>query len=350
MRIRGVCAVVGLLMGGAVFAHAPPQASGAIGHPTGTATGGPIRPRLAERLTSGSSGSDGYELSLVPGFTSAGTIVADTPVLYTEAVFLGAEWLDLDFAGDSVSGLDSFYEGYDGSNYSTLTSEYTENWIGGNSRRPLPTDGIHYGGHIIDPHPFIFPEVADVGVGAGAGNRENAELAAATTEICTLVGDGRLRLHGGNVVNYFPVYASRPRPLGSACAVHGYSQFLSGYCSNTTDQLPALFYATVFFSTAHDSSCDVEDKQTGHSPGLASLANSSARALAEVMTDPAFSGWMDSTGNEIDDKCAWTFNVPFVTFSNGTEWKLQGLWSNTAFDTGTGYLNAEGEKGCVDGH
>ena len=47
---------------------------------------------------------------------------------------------------------------------------------------------------------------------------------------------------------------------------------------------------------------------------------------------------------------AWTFNVPYVTFSNGSKWKVQGEWSNNAYNSGTGYPNRSGQKGCLDGH
>ena len=71
--------------------------------------------------------------------------------------------------------------------------------------------------------------------------------------------------------------------------------------------------------------------------------------MSDHRTDWDFRGFYDQLGNEIDDKCAWTFNVPYVTFTNGSIWKLQGLWSNAAYEAGTGYPNANGERGCVDG-
>jgi len=84
---------------------------------------------------------------------------------------------------------------------------------------------------------------------------------------------------------------------------------------------------------------------------LAALANVSGHELSEARTDPDSPGaWFDSSGQENGDKCAWTFNVPSVTFSNGTQWKIQGEWSNAAYTAGTGYPNSAGQKGCLDGH
>jgi hypothetical protein len=85
--------------------------------------------------------------------------------------------------------------------------------------------------------------------------------------------------------------------------------------------------------------------------GWPALANVSGHELSEARTDPASPGaWYDSKGEENGDKCAWTFNVPLVRFTNGTQWKIQGEWSNDAYSGGTGYPNSPGQKGCLDGH
>jgi len=69
------------------------------------------------------------------------------------------------------------------------------------------------------------------------------------------------------------------------------------------------------------------------SEGLRSLANVTSHEFMEAVTDasPGSStyGWIDSSGSEIGDKCAWTFNAP-VSLSNGTKWQLQEEWSNSA--------------------
>ena len=48
----------------------------------------------------------------------------------------------------------------------------------------------------------------------------------------------------------------------------------------------------------------------------------------------------NGSGAENGDKCAWTFNVPLVTFSNRSQWKIQGEWSNAAFQRGFIYQNS----------
>ena len=70
---------------------------------------------------------------------------------------------------------------------------------------------------------------------------------------------------------------------------------------------------------------------------------------SETITDqnPA-GGWTDTTGAENADKCAWTFGGSLITFSNSTQWKIQGNWSNAAYGTGRSYLGAG--SGCIDGN
>ena len=118
-----------------------------------------------------------------------------------------------------------------------------------------------------------------------------------------------------------------------------------GSCSGVTVQV------AFFFNLDGDAGCDPQDTSGLHSQGLAALANVSGHELSEARTDPDNPGaWYDKRGQENGDKCAWTFHVPLVTFSNSTQWKIQGEWSNHAYNTGAGYPNSPSQKGCLDGH
>ena len=139
---------------------------------------------------------------------------------------------------------------------------------------------------------------------------------------------------------YYAVYTDLPRGHAGYCAWHS-----SGTCGGTTVRF------AFFWKLDGDAGCDPQDTTTGNPQGLAALANVSAHELSEARTDPGSPGaWYDSSGAENGDKCAWTFNVPSVSFSNGSRWKLQGEWSNAAYTAGTGYPNSSGQRGCLDGH
>jgi hypothetical protein len=247
------------------------------------------------------------------------------PTAVDKAIFWGPSWANASFVGDKVSGLDSWYTGHNGSNYAATVDEYTDTVNGGHR---VGSSGLVHQGHVIDTST------------ATGGNSASAILAEVQKQVTagSIVPDP-----AGN--GYYPVYSDVPRGHAGYCAWH----------SAGTVRLPSGSTVTVqfgfFFNLDGDAGCDPQDAQTGHSQGLAALANVTAHEIEEARSDPASPGaWYDSSGSENGDKCAWTFNVPSVRFPNGTRWKLQGEWSNAAYTAGTGYPNASGQNGCLDGH
>jgi hypothetical protein len=230
----------------------------------------------------------------------------------SDAIYWGPSWSNSTFVGDKITGLDSWYIGFSSSNYAKTSDEYT----GTNGTVGAVTTHL---GHFIDLST------------AGNGNSTSAILAEVCKEIVSPDP-------GGN--GYYPVYVDTKRGNNGYCAYHSV-----GTCHGVTVQF------AFFFNLDGDPGCDPADTTTGHSQGLAALANVSGHELSEARSDPANPGaWYDSSGAENGDKCAWTFNVPSVPFSNGTKWKIQGEWSNAAYTAGTGYPNSSGQRGCLDGH
>jgi hypothetical protein len=230
----------------------------------------------------------------------------------TQAIFWGPSWADSTFAGDKMTGLDSWYSGYSGSGYAGTATEYTDSaghHVGATTS---------YGGHVVD-----------TSTASGGGNA-GAILAEVARQVPNPDPSGN---------GYYAVYTDLPRGSAGYCAWHS---------SGTANGKPVQF--AFFWKLDGDPGCDPQDNQTGHSQGLAALANVTGHELAEAMTDPASPGaWYDGSGAENGDKCAWTFNVPFVSLG-GTSWKIQGEWSNAAYNAGTGYPNSSGQRGCLDGH
>jgi hypothetical protein len=135
------------------------------------------------------------------------------------------------------------------------------------------------------------------------------------------------------------VYVDLPRGNASYCAYHSW-----GSCGSTPIQF------AFFWHLDGDPGCDPGDTSGLHSQGLAAIANVSGHELSEARTDPEGSAWFDGSGEENGDKCAWSWpsGAPLlVTFSNSTEWKIQGEWSNAAYTAKTGFANGSGQKGCL---
>jgi hypothetical protein len=227
----------------------------------------------------------------------------------TENIFWGTSWGSN--AGDKITGLDSWYTGFNLSNYAVTSDEYT----GTNGQVGANTTHL---GHVIDTS------------AASGGNSTSAILA----EVCKEI---TLPDPSGN--GYYSVYTDLPRGNSGYCAWHSW-----GSCGG----IPIQF--AFFWKLDGDPGCDPQSSVAGESQGLAALANVSGHELSEARTDPTSGGWYDSSGAENGDKCAWTFNVPYVSFSNGSQWKIQGEWSNAAYTAGTGYPNSSGQKACLDGH
>ena len=232
----------------------------------------------------------------------------------TYAIFWGSEWASATFAGDKISGIQSFLTGFNASNYAGTSTEYYD--LLGNSKFYVSRN-VAYGGDWLDsssaPASALTPKQAVAEVCAVTGN---APAANGVYFIYTSTGAG--------AVNY--------------CAWHS-----SGACANGAPVQVA--YMPNIDGLA---GCNPGDTWTTHSEGLAALANVTAHELSEALTDPRATAWYDASGQENGDKCAWAFVGP-VTLSNGTTWKLQMEWSNNAYSTATGYANLQGQRGCLQG-
>lgn len=235
------------------------------------------------------------------------------PSVTTKAIFWGSSWPT--YTGDEISGLDKWYKyvgtsaGGSGSSYEATVNEYND------TSGKYVTTGITYQGHVTD----------------GTSVPKRVGTSAVLAEVCKEVPSP--------VANaYYPVYIDRGRGHAGYCAYHSW-----GSCNGT----PVEF--GFFFKLDGDPGCDPQSTVSGESQGLQAIANVSGHELSETRSDPKGNAWYDSSGAENGDKCAWTFGGPFVTFLDGTHWKIQGNWSNYDFDHSSGYRNSSGEDGCADG-
>lgn len=228
----------------------------------------------------------------------------------TMAIFWGPQWSDPTFAGDKIDGINSFFSGFSGSNYAYTGTEYYDS-------KGYVTANSTYLGPVMDSSAAPTRALSTTGAIAEAckitGNKPAAET---LYVIYTATGAGN--------VNY--------------CAWHTW-----GKCSNGAPVQVA--YIPNLDGVA---GCNPGDTLTGHSEGLSAIANVTAHELIETVTDPTGTSWYDTQGEEVADKCAWSFSGNTSVLSNGSQWKLQMEWSNKAYNAGTGLMNLSGQKGCID--
>lgn len=275
--------------------------------------GGP--PPVAEPPMAGIHWARGEAPAHNGATTSPNLVYHNGPVMtagaYVEPIYWGAKWSNGSFVNDKMTGLQLFYTGMNGSTYEATDTEYTD------STTFHVGTSVTFGG-----------DHTDLSSAPRNGSRTSPILAEACSKATNLRPDG-----------FYPVYVDTPRGNAGYCAWHS-----AGTCANGV-----TIQFAFFFNLDGDPGCDPQDTSGLHSQGLAALANVSGHELSEALTDPHLNAWYDANGAENSDKCAWRFGTPLLTFTNSSQWKIQGNWSNAAFNSNSGYPNSSGQNGCLDG-
>jgi hypothetical protein len=228
-----------------------------------------------------------------------------SPTIYS--IWWGSQWNNATFAGDKITGMTAFFNGYSGTNFSATTAEYEGN-----------------DGRFVSGQATFMGNTTDT----SAPPSRALSTTGAVAEACKIANNNP----DPNAV-YF-IFTATGAGHVSYCAWHSW-----GNCSNG-----APIQVAYMPNIDGIAGCDPVDRTTSHSQGLAALANVTSHELSEAITDPRGTGWVDQNGQEDGDKCAWTFSAP-VTLSNGSQWVLQQEWSNAAYTAGTGT-----PRGCIQGN
>jgi len=234
-------------------------------------------------------------------FHNGSVLVSNT----VQAIFWG-DWSSAD-AQAKIAGMDSFFAGLDNSNFAATSNEYS----GITSSTTVLT-------HVLDN---------------STAPRRAINTSTAVSKACAIAGNNP----DPNAV-YF-LFTSSTAGHVNYCACHSW-----GTCSNG-----APIQVAYMPNIDNIAGCDPQDVWTNNPEPLAALANVTSHEWSEARTDPRGDGWYDAGGAENGDKCAWSFDS-MVTLKNGSNWKLQGEWSNAAYDAGTGFANTSGQKGCLQGN
>ena len=222
--------------------------------------------------------------------------VAHNPVVYLD--FWGSQWAS---DGNGVAQYtQSFFSGLGASpdNWSTITSQYPDSSGAGPS----------FGGPVLGGTWF------DNGA-AAPSSASQGDLAAEAVTAAQHFGVS------GDNIDIFVLSPSGTQPDGfpntGFCAWHDYTSSSSGNIPYTN--MPYVLDA--------GSSCGANSVQNQ----LDGFSIVGGHEYAEAVTDPVpASGWLDSSGSEIGDKCAWQ-NLSALNLSTGS-FAVQPIWSN--YDSG----------------
>ena len=91
------------------------------------------------------------------------------------------------------------------------------------------------------------------------------------------------------------------------------SGFGTSYCGwhsyGLGSQSSVPFIAFQDFTSTYNRGCAAQTSTPNGNIGLDSMASVMVHEIDEVLTDPFFSGWLDASGYESADKCAWTYGL-----------------------------------------
>ena len=246
---------------------------------------------------------------------SQGGSVQTAPQIYV--VFWGSQWNNNDPSGEA-SLLESFYAALAGSSWSATDTQYCEGVKSGTVTCP---SGATFAGN----KPMYVSYWYD-NANAAPTHPKQSQIAAEAARAAGYFGN--LTASGNANVQYVIATATGNNSSG----------FGTQYCawhSSTSSTYGTLSYTNLPYITDAGANCGANFSGLGANAGITIVAG---HEMAESVTDPFPStGWVDSKGSEIGDKCAWNSATASESL-NGSSFPVQPLWSNAA-NSGAG--------GCV---
>ncbi|HEX7964727.1 MAG TPA: hypothetical protein VF651_03315 [Gammaproteobacteria bacterium] len=247
--------------------------------------------------------------------------VETSPKLYL--VFYGSQWTNNDPSGEA-SLLQSFFSVVGGSSWANSVTQYCQGV-------PSGTTFCNGAGQAAGNPSGILQGVWFDSGSAAPSRPSQSQLAAEAV---------RAAQHFGNTAagsNNSTQYVIATATGNSA------SGFGTQYCawhSSTSSSYGNVAYTNLPYITDAGSSCGANFNGLGPKAGVTMVSGHEA---TETMTDQfPNGGWLDGSGAENADKCAWISSgqgaSANVSFPGGGSYPVQSLWSN-AFNNGAG--------GCV---
>ena len=232
-------------------------------------------------------------------------------------VYWGSQWTNNDPSGEAARQ-QSFFHGVGGSSWNNSVTQYCEGASVGTTR--CGSSGTPVGNHAGALAGYWFDNA-----GAAPSRPTQAQIAAEAVRAAAHFG---VTSNVQFVVN--TATGNNSRGFGTQyCAYH----------SSTSSTIGEVAYTYMPYITDAGASCGANFNGLGADAGITVVAG---HEFAETETDPfPDTGWVDGSGAEIGDKCAWISSgqgaSADIKLSTGT-FPVQSLWSN-AFNNDAG--------GCV---
>lgn len=246
--------------------------------------------------------------------------VETAPKVYL--VLWGSQWNNNDPSGESAI-LQSFFSGVGGSKWFNSVTQYCQ--------------GVTSGTFFCN------------GAGTAAGNpsgifggvwADNASAAPHRPSQSQLAGEAvRAAQHFGNTSAGSNASVQYVVATATGNSASGFGHQYCAWHSSTSSSVGTVAYTNLPYITDAGASCGANFNGLGADAGITIVAG---HELAETVTDQfPNGGWLDSSGAENGDKCAWISSgqgaAADTSLSTGS-FPVQSLWSN-AVNSGSG--------GCV---
>jgi hypothetical protein len=237
-------------------------------------------------------------------------------------VLWGSQWNNNDPSGEAAT-LQSFYQGVGGSSWANSVTQYCQGV-------PTGTVSCNGAGTPAGNPSGIFAGVWTDNASSAPSKPRQSQIAAEAVRAAGHFGNNTAASNAS--VQYVIATATRN-------SSRGFGTQYCAYHSATSSSVGNVAYTNLPYITDAGASCGANFNGLGAHAGITIVGG---HEMAETTTDqfPA-GGWLDSSGAENGDKCAWIssgqgaaadINLPTGTFP------VQSLWSN-AFNGGSG--------GCV---
>lgn len=249
------------------------------------------------------------------GLNGAGAQTAPDAVYL---IYWGSQWNNNDPSGQGAIQ-QSFFNGVGGSSWNSSVTQYCEGV-------PVGTTGCGSSGTDAANLGAVLAGVWFDNGTAAPSHPTQSQIAAEAVRAATHFGGVAVNVQ--YVIN--TATGNNSRGFGTQyCAYH----------SSTSSTLGDVAYTYMPYITDAGASCGANFNGLGPKAGITIVGG---HEFAETETDPyPNTGWLDSSGAENGDKCAWITSgqgaATTVTFPTG-DFPVQSLWSN-GFNSGSG--------GCV---